>query len=171
MHVLSHFCVSPEVLGGDSLTIMLLISKLNSTFHLKLSPSILFELKTVEVRVSHVYMYDVIQVLLHAVMYSSQDLVNCMVKSKHSSSALSHATSSTLLQDLFDHPLSQFLSQAASGCSEAVVSAAVSAANAPANTYFQGSSVAADISQLNDIFLSGATGFIGSHILQDLIEN
>ena len=171
MHVLSHFCVSPEVLGGDSLTIMLLISKLNSTFHLKLSPSILFELKTVEVRVSHLYMYDVIQVLLHAVMYSSQDLVNCMVKSKHSSSALSHATSSTLLQDLFDHPLSQFLSQAASGCSEAVVSAAVSAANAPANTYFQGSSVAADISQLNDIFLSGATGFIGSHILQDLIEN
>ena len=82
-------------------------------------------------------MYDVIQVLLHAVIYSSQDLVNCMVKSKHSSSALSHATSSTLLQDLFDHPLSQFLSQAASGCSEAVVSAAVSAANASANTYFQ----------------------------------
>ena len=49
MHDLSHFCVSPEVLGGDSLTIMLLISKLNSVFHLKLSPSILFELKTVDV--------------------------------------------------------------------------------------------------------------------------
>ena len=41
---------SAEVLGGDSLTIMLLISKLNSVFRIKLSPAIMFELKTVNVR-------------------------------------------------------------------------------------------------------------------------
>ena len=94
-----------------------------------------------------------------------------MVKSKHVSSNLSHVTSSTLLRDLFDAPLPQFISQAASGCSEAFIAAAVSAADAAPNSYLHGSSFAADISLCSDIFLSGVTGFVGSHLLQDLIEN
>ena len=58
--------------------------------------------------------------------------MNYMAKAQHSSSVLSHATSSVLLRDLFDHSLSQFISEAASGCSEEVVSLAVSAATAHA---------------------------------------
>jgi hypothetical protein len=95
-----------------------------------------------------------------------------MNKAQRSSSSLLPASSSLLLRDLFDASLSQFISEAASGCSEPIVSAAASQADAPPNSYLIGRSLSAhDISSCNDIFLSGATGYLGIHLLQDLIEN
>jgi hypothetical protein len=97
--------------------------------------------------------------------------VNYMAKAQQSSSVLSHATSSVLLRDLFDLSLSQFISEAASGCSEEVVSLAVSAAAAQPITLSSGDTSVSDLSQCKDIFLSGVTGFLGCHLLQDLINN
>jgi hypothetical protein len=95
-----------------------------------------------------------------------------MINAQRSSTAAAHSTSSLLLRDLFDASLSQFISEAAKGSSETLVSAAVAEANAPPNSYLSGeSSVIEDISQCKDIFLSGATGFLGCHLLQDLIDN
>lgn len=95
-----------------------------------------------------------------------------MLKSQRSSAAAAHPTSSLLLRDLFDASLSQFISEAANGCSETLVSAAAAEANAPPNSYLIGkSSVVEDISRCKDIFLSGVTGFLGCHLLQDLIYN
>lgn len=97
--------------------------------------------------------------------------MNYMAKAQHSSSVLSHATSSVLLRDLFDLSLSQFISEAASGCSEEVVSLAVSAATAQPIAFFSGDTSVLDLSRCKDIFLSGVTGFLGCHLLQDLINN
>jgi hypothetical protein len=103
--------------------------------------------------------------------WSLQDLVNYMIKAQSSSSVISHTTSSSLLRDLYDATLAQFISEAAGRSSQEVVSSAVSAADAPLNSYLTGdSSVAEHLSQCKNIFLSGVTGFLGCHLLQDLIE-
>ncbi len=97
--------------------------------------------------------------------------MNYMAKAQRSSAVLSHTTSSVLLRDLFDVSLSQFISEAASGCSEDVVSLAVSAATAPSTSFLSGDTSVVDLSQCKNIFLSGVTGFLGCHLLQDLINN
>ncbi len=97
--------------------------------------------------------------------------MNYMAKAQHNSSVLSHATSSVLLRDLFDLSLSQFVSEAAGGCSEEVLSLAVSAATAQPIAFSSGGTSVSDLSQCKDIFLSGVTGFLGCHLLQDLINN
>lgn len=103
---------------------------------------------------------------------SLQDLVNHMIKARHSSSVFPHATSSLLLRDLFDASLSQFILEAAGESSKEVVSLAVHAADAPPHSYLTGeSSLVEHVSRCKNIFLSGVTGFLGCHLLQDLIEN
>jgi hypothetical protein len=98
--------------------------------------------------------------------------VNHMIKAQRSSLTISHATSSLLLRDLFDASLSQFISEAASGCSETIISAACFEADAPPDSYLtRKSSISQDLLSCKNIFLSGATGFLGSHLLTDLIDN
>ena len=103
---------------------------------------------------------------------SLQDLVNHMIKSRYSSIAFSHATSSLLLRDLFDASLSRFISEGAGDCSKEVLASAVGAGDAPPSSYLTGEfSLVEHVSQCRNIFLSGVTGFLGCHLLQDLIEN
>jgi hypothetical protein len=103
----------------------------------------------------------------------SQDLVHYMIKAQRSSFALSNTASSLLLRDLFDSSLAQFISEGSSGSGQDVGSSAVSAVDAPPNSYFLtgDSPFAENILQFKNIFLSGVTGFLGSHLLQDLLEN
>ncbi len=97
-----------------------------------------------------------------------------MIKAQRSSFALSNTASSLLLRDLFELSLEQFISEGSSGSSrQDVVSSAVSAVDTTPNSYFLtgDSPFAENISQFKNIFLSGVTGFLGSHLLQDLLEN
>lgn len=101
-----------------------------------------------------------------------QDLVNEAVRAKSKTTVAKQSVSSLLLRDFYDFNLSQFISEATSGCSERIISESRSAASSAANADVHASSPAfiQSISDCQAIFLSGVTGFLGCHLLQDLIN-